>query len=56
MLCYRHYLLQPMEQDMETVCAIFKDNSQLCNEVTESLVQQIVQCIQVYLFFYYINT
>ncbi|KAI0241211.1 Inositol 1,4,5-trisphosphate receptor type 1 [Lamellibrachia satsuma] len=30
----------------ETVCAIFKDNIQLCNEVTEQLVQEFVHSIE----------
>ena len=30
----------------ETACAIFKDNIQLCNEVTEQLVQEFVHSIE----------
>ena len=32
--------------EAKTVCAIFKDNLQLCSEVSESVIQHFVQCIE----------
>lgn len=34
--------------EAETVCAIFKDNLSLCNEVGEKVVQHFVHCIEVH--------
>jgi len=33
-------------EETQTVCAIFRDNSILCNEVCEKVIQHFVQCIE----------
>lgn len=40
--------LNPGILDAETVCAIFKDNLSLCNEVNEKVVQHFVHCIEIH--------
>lgn len=40
--------LNPGILDAETVCAIFKDNLTLCNEVNEKVVQHFVHCIEIH--------
>jgi inositol 1,4,5-triphosphate receptor type 1 len=32
--------------EAETVCSIFQDNSALCNEVNEKVIQHSVHCIE----------
>ena len=32
--------------EAQTVCAIFRDNSALCNEVSERVIQHFVNCIE----------
>lgn len=34
--------------EAETVCAIFKDNLNLCNEVSDKVVQHFVHCIEIH--------
>lgn len=34
--------------EAKTVCAIFKDNLALCNEVTDKVVQHFVHCIEIH--------
>ncbi|KAJ9574917.1 hypothetical protein L9F63_007936, partial [Diploptera punctata] len=38
--------LNPGIREAETVCAIFQDNSTLCNEVNEKVIQHFVHCIE----------
>lgn len=33
-------------REAQTVCAIFQDNSSLCNEVNEKVIQHFVHCIE----------
>lgn len=33
-------------REAQTVCAIFQDNSTLCNEVNEKVIQHFVHCIE----------
>lgn len=40
--------LNPGILDAETVCSIFKDNLNLCNEVNEKVVQHFVHCIEIH--------
>lgn len=40
--------LNPGILEAETVCAIFKDNTSLCNEVNEKVVQHFVHCIEIH--------
>lgn len=40
--------LNPGNLDAETVCAIFKDNLGLCNEVNEKVIQHFVHCIEIH--------
>lgn len=42
MFCYIQIL------EAETVCAIFKDNLALCNEVNDKVVQHFVHCIEIH--------
>ncbi|GFG38602.1 hypothetical protein Cfor_01649 [Coptotermes formosanus] len=38
--------LNPGIREAQTVCAIFQDNSTLCNEVSEKVIQHFVHCIE----------
>ncbi|XP_059489597.1 inositol 1,4,5-trisphosphate receptor isoform X6 [Neocloeon triangulifer] len=38
--------LNPGILEAETVCSIFQDNSSLCNEVNEKVIQHFVHCIE----------
>ncbi|XP_075218736.1 inositol 1,4,5,-trisphosphate receptor isoform X2 [Lycorma delicatula] len=38
--------LNPGIMEAQTVCSIFQDNSTLCNEVTEKVIQHFVHCIE----------
>ncbi|XP_049298454.1 inositol 1,4,5-trisphosphate receptor isoform X1 [Anopheles funestus] len=40
--------LNPGILEAETVCAIFKDNLNLCNEVSDKVVQHFVHCIEIH--------
>ncbi|KAM7363236.1 inositol 1,4,5,-trisphosphate receptor isoform 1-T15 [Cochliomyia hominivorax] len=40
--------LNPGILEAKTVCAIFKDNLALCNEVTDKVVQHFVHCIEIH--------
>jgi inositol 1,4,5-triphosphate receptor type 1 len=40
--------LNPGNLYAETVCAIFKDNLALCNEVNEKVIQHFVHCIEIH--------
>jgi len=40
--------LNPGNLYAETVCAIFKDNLTLCNEVNEKVIQHFVHCIEIH--------
>ncbi|KAL7012797.1 hypothetical protein ACKWTF_015057 [Chironomus riparius] len=40
--------LNPGSLYAETVCAIFKDNMTLCNEVDEKVIQHFVHCIEIH--------
>ncbi|XP_073839343.1 inositol 1,4,5,-trisphosphate receptor isoform X2 [Musca autumnalis] len=40
--------LNPGILEAKTVCAIFKDNLTLCNEVTDKVVQHFVHCIEIH--------
>lgn len=40
--------LNPGSLYAETVCAIFKDNLTLCNEVNEKVIQHFVHCIEIH--------
>ncbi|XP_055907369.1 inositol 1,4,5-trisphosphate receptor isoform X2 [Eupeodes corollae] len=40
--------LNPGILEAKTVCAIFKDNLSLCNEVTDKVVQHFVHCIEIH--------
>uniref|UniRef100_W4VS92 Inositol 1,4,5-trisphosphate receptor n=1 Tax=Corethrella appendiculata TaxID=1370023 RepID=W4VS92_9DIPT len=40
--------LNPGIREAETVCAIFKDNLNLCNEVNDKVVQHFVHCIEIH--------
>jgi inositol 1,4,5-triphosphate receptor type 1 len=40
--------LNPGILEAETVCSIFKDNTSLCNEVNEKVVQHFVHCIEIH--------
>lgn len=40
--------LNPGNLYAETVCAIFKDNLSLCNEVNEKVIQHFVHCIEIH--------
>ncbi|KAG5666903.1 hypothetical protein PVAND_014910 [Polypedilum vanderplanki] len=40
--------LNPGSLYAETVCAIFKDNLALCNEVNEKVIQHFVHCIEIH--------
>lgn len=40
--------LNPGILEAETVCAIFKDNLALCNEVNEKVIQHFVHCIEIH--------
>ena len=40
--------LNPGSLYAETVCAIFKDNLVLCNEVNEKVIQHFVHCIEIH--------
>lgn len=40
--------LNPGVLEAKTVCAIFKDNLSLCNEVTDKVVQHFVHCIEIH--------
>ncbi|XP_018320612.1 inositol 1,4,5-trisphosphate receptor isoform X2 [Agrilus planipennis] len=47
-LLYKHLdlFLNPGIREAQTVCAIFQDNSTLCNEVNEKVIQHFVHCIE----------
>lgn len=47
-LLYKHLdlFLNPEIRDAQTVCSIFQDNSTLCNEVNEKVIQHFVHCIE----------
>lgn len=47
-LLYKHLdlFLNPSIREAQTVCAIFQDNSTLCNEVNEKVIQHFVHCIE----------
>lgn len=49
-LLHKHLelFLNPGILEAETVCAIFKDNTSLCNEVNEKVVQHFVHCIEIH--------
>ncbi|KAG7164639.1 Inositol 1-4,5-trisphosphate receptor-like [Homarus americanus] len=38
--------LNPGLLEAKTVCAVFKDNSHLCNEVSERVIQHFIHCIE----------
>ncbi|XP_066945110.1 inositol 1,4,5-trisphosphate receptor isoform X32 [Macrobrachium rosenbergii] len=38
--------LNPGLLEAKTVCAVFKDNSQLCGEVSERVIQHFIHCIE----------
>ncbi|CAL4148727.1 unnamed protein product, partial [Meganyctiphanes norvegica] len=38
--------LNPGLLEAKTVCAVFKDNSQLCSEVSERVIQHFIHCIE----------
>ncbi|XP_059217351.1 inositol 1,4,5-trisphosphate receptor isoform X2 [Stomoxys calcitrans] len=40
--------LNPGILEAKTVCSIFKDNLNLCNEVTDKVVQHFVHCIEIH--------
>uniref|UniRef100_A0A2M4B7X1 Inositol 1,4,5-trisphosphate receptor n=1 Tax=Anopheles marajoara TaxID=58244 RepID=A0A2M4B7X1_9DIPT len=40
--------LNPGILEAETVCSIFKDNLNLCNEVSDKVVQHFVHCIEIH--------
>ncbi|XP_052861613.1 inositol 1,4,5-trisphosphate receptor isoform X2 [Anopheles cruzii] len=40
--------LNPGILEAETVCAIFKDNLNLCNEVSDKVVQHFVHCVEIH--------
>nr|XP_027212094.1 inositol 1,4,5-trisphosphate receptor-like [Penaeus vannamei] len=40
--------LNPGLLEAKTVCAVFKDNSQLCGEVSERVIQHFIHCIETY--------
>ncbi|KAL9888086.1 inositol 1,4,5,-trisphosphate receptor isoform 2-T2 [Glossina fuscipes fuscipes] len=40
--------LNPGILEAKTVCAIFKDNLAICNEVTDKVVQHFVHCIEIH--------
>ncbi|KAG5862348.1 hypothetical protein JTB14_024863 [Gonioctena quinquepunctata] len=46
-LLYKHLdlFLNPGIREAQTVCAIFQDNSKLCNEENEKVIQHFVHCI-----------
>lgn len=48
LLLHKHLdlFLNPGKQEAQTVCAIFRDNSILCNEVCEKVIQHFVHCIE----------
>ncbi|KAL1130070.1 hypothetical protein AAG570_013013 [Ranatra chinensis] len=47
-LLHKHLdlFLNPCIREAETVCAIFRDNSMLCNEVNEKVIQHFIHCIE----------
>lgn len=47
-LLFKHLdlFLNPGIREAQTVCAIFQDNSTLCNEVNEKVIQHFVHCIE----------
>nr|ASO75059.1 inositol 1,4,5-trisphosphate receptor (IP3R) [Bemisia tabaci] len=47
-LLHKHLdlFLNPEIQEAQTVCSIFQDNSTLCNEVNEKVIQHFVHCIE----------
>ncbi|CAH0562339.1 unnamed protein product [Brassicogethes aeneus] len=47
-LLYKHLdlFLNPGIREAQTVCAIFQDNSKLCNEENEKVIQHFVRCIE----------
>ncbi|XP_065165604.1 inositol 1,4,5-trisphosphate receptor isoform X4 [Atheta coriaria] len=47
-LLYKHLdlFLNPGIREAQTICAIFQDNSTLCNEVNEKVIQHFVHCIE----------
>lgn len=47
-LLYKHLdlFLNPGIREAQTVCSIFQDNSTLCNEVNEKVIQHFVHCIE----------
>ncbi|KAF5282120.1 hypothetical protein FQA39_LY17676 [Lamprigera yunnana] len=47
-LLYKHLdlFLNPGSREAQTVCSIFQDNSTLCNEVNEKVIQHFVHCIE----------
>ncbi|KAK7083804.1 Inositol 1,4,5-trisphosphate receptor type 1, partial [Halocaridina rubra] len=38
--------LNPGLLEAKTICAVFKDNSQLCSEVSERVIQHFIHCIE----------
>ncbi|XP_050529247.1 inositol 1,4,5-trisphosphate receptor [Daktulosphaira vitifoliae] len=47
-LLHKHLdlFLNPEIREAETVCSIFKDNSTLCNEVSDKVIQHFIHCIE----------
>ncbi|XP_031335634.1 inositol 1,4,5-trisphosphate receptor isoform X3 [Photinus pyralis] len=47
-LLFKHLdlFLNPGIREAQTVCSIFQDNSTLCNEVNEKVIQHFVHCIE----------
>lgn len=48
LLLHKHLdlFLNPSIRDAQTVCSIFQDNSILCNEVCEKVIQHFIHCIE----------
>ncbi|XP_026678470.1 inositol 1,4,5-trisphosphate receptor [Diaphorina citri] len=47
-LLHKHLdlFLNPGIREAQTVCSVFQDNSNLCNEVNEKVIQHFVHCIE----------